>query len=73
MTPAMEFSAIIKFYANHPGIDKFMRDRIQHDLETAMALGHKFGLERAADTIRELKVTKPKRLAAANIIEKDFL
>lgn len=46
MTPAMHLSAIKMTYADQPG-----GDAICHDLERAFALGHEFGLGRAADEV----------------------
>lgn len=46
MTPAMHLSAIKASYAHMPNAQT-----IYHDLERAFALGHEFGIERAADVV----------------------
>lgn len=46
MTPSMHMSAIKAKYANQPGADAII-----FDLERTFALGHEFGIERAADVV----------------------
>ena len=46
MTPSMHLAALRAAYANQPGADA-----ICFDLERAFALGHEFGIKRAADVV----------------------
>lgn len=74
MTPSMRLSAIKASYGSHAGL----AEMIHRDLEEAFALGHAFGIERAADVadlesakrIQKLKVVRPSPVAT---IDKDFL
>lgn len=83
MTPAMHLSAIKIAYKDQPG-----GDAIIFDLERAFALGHEFGVQRAADVVDQCNREGPYsaigaasriralRIASVqpvNIVEKDFL
>ena len=77
MTPSMELSDLIRLYADHPD-----RERIARDLHKAMTLGHKFGLNRAANALTGRKYQTAKQIVKflkvadeikeASVIEDDF-
>lgn len=74
MTPSMKLSAIKATYSGHSE----SVETVHRDLEEAFALGHQFGIERAAEVadlesakrIKKLKVSRPEQVA---VIESDFL
>ena len=84
MTPAMHLSAIKASYAGHAD----SVEMIHHDLERAFALGHEFGIERAAAVVDQCNKEGPynaigaasriRALVVAEVkpvatIDKDFL
>jgi hypothetical protein len=83
MTPAMHLSAIKASYAH-----KYGAAAICHDLERAFALGHEFGVERAAAVVDQCNREGPYNAIGAasriralaievvkpvNTIDRDFL
>jgi hypothetical protein len=84
MTPSMHLSAIKASYAGHAG----SVEMIHRDLERAFALGHSFGIERAAEVVDQCNKEGPynaigaasriRALVVAEVrpvatIDKDFL
>lgn len=55
MTPAMRLSEIKASYGSYAGL----AEMIHHDLERAFALGHEFGIERAAAVVDQCNKEGP--------------
>ena len=66
MTPSMKLSTIKRAYSNGPRVSA-----IEKDLDRAFALGHRFGIDRSADTLDQYDaaeaVARIRALAVADV------